>query len=212
MKKIGLFLSAACIATGAFAAYPSVYFDIGGGYASQQAMPAADEFANISGASSGSSTSSTGENLGGRAAVGLDWVTGKRTSFGVELGAAAYGSTKYSQENTSLDLNYYGYEFLGVGRLHLSKMALIIKGGIVEEMVNPTKDNVGGSSSLDLVKDSDTVLPEVGLGIGYQVGKYAQLSTMYYHTFGEDVSFDTPSGANNLPSINAFDLELTLYY
>lgn len=212
MKRIGLFLSAACIGTGAFAAYPSVYIDIGGGYASQQAMPSAGEFANISGVSSGSSTSSTSENLGGRAAIGLDWATGQRTSFGIELGAAAYGSTKYSQENASLDLNYYGYEFLGVGRLHLSKMALIFKGGIVEEMMNPGKDNVGNSGTLDLVKDSETILPEVGLGLGYQAGKHAQLSTMYYHTFGEDVSFDTQTGANNLPSINAFDLELTLYY
>ena len=214
MKKIGYSLLActAFIGTSAFAmTAPSLYFTLGAGYAEQQAMPGADEFANISNVTAGTATSSSTQEMGGRVGIGIDWTTGKYTSAGVELAAALYGSSTYDQDNASLELNYYGTELLGVGRLHLGKMALIGKAGVVNESVHPSKSNFGATGGENIQDDSE-VLPEVGAGLGYQVGKHTQLSAMYYHTFGHDVSFDTQSSATNSPSINVIDLEIGYYY
>ena len=208
MKKraFGLLVSIALVSSGAFAARPQVYVDVGVGHADQQAMPAEDEFSTISDTSG--TLSSSNQDLGGRVAVGLGWGTGKYTSVGMELGAAVYGANKYSQGNTSLNLNYYGIELLGVGKLHLSKVLLIGKAGLTNERVHPEKDNLDN----DNIESDSTILPEVGAGLGFNISKHAQLSTIYYHTFGQDVSFNTASDATALPSINLVFLELSFNY
>lgn len=211
MRKIGsygLLVSGVLLGTSAFATVtlPSLYVSIGGGYAEQLSMPGAGDFASISGTTG--ATSSSSQELGGRTAIGLNWQTSQRTSAGLELGAAIYGSQKYSQNNTSLDLNYYGIELLGVGTYSLGKLALIGKAGLTNERVHPEKDNL----SNDNIESNDTVLPELGAGFGIKMNEHVQLSAMYYHTFGQDVSFATATESTELPSINAFDLELGFYF
>jgi len=179
------------------------YVDLGFGYSGLTSMPEGDDFGDLAGVVPAGTGTSTPDNYGGRVAAGLLWNTQETLSYGLEAAAAYYGVDKYANDAASVEMNYYGLEFLGVAQLNLDKLRLIAKAGVTDEQLHPTKSNINNSS----FTDSQQILPEVGAGVAYAITPNLQLGLTFYHTFGSTVSFDNTGEACNLPSVNMSLLE-----
>lgn len=184
------------------------YLNLGAGYAAAENMPAASTFSDIDGVLPLGTDGKTEDNYGGRFAVGYMWDTESAFSYGVETAAAYYGVTKYSNSEASVDMNYYGLELLAVGQVNIDKLRLIGKVGATDERFHPTKTNIEDNPEFT---SSQQVLPEVGAGIAYLFTPNFQLGLSYYHTFGNDVSFDNNASATNLPSVDLVLLEMSYF-
>ncbi len=206
MKKILSTLifgaSVMSIAASGYADYRP-YIDLGVGYAEALNMPDGNDFSNLGGVLPVGTSSSTANNYGGRLAAGVMWDTETLLAYGIEAAAASYGMTKYANDASSVEMNYYGLELLGVAQINAGKVRLIGKAGAVLEQLHPTKGNINNEG----LNDSQQVLPEVGAGIAYAFTPHFQLGLTFYHTFGNDVSFNDTAGAENLPSVDLAFLE-----
>lgn len=200
---IGFLLSSAPC----FADSYKIYADLGAGYAAPQSMPNAYSYQLLNGTEVSGTPNRTDETLGGRATLGFLWDAKTALAYGVEAGAAYYGTTKYSTNQSTLNMHYYGIEFLGVAQLNIDLLHLIFKAGVTDEQMQPTKSTMPASQ----LQDSNTVLPEVGLGLAYSLRPDLQLGLSYYHTFGHNVNFNSNGAAENLPSMNMGLLELTYF-
>ena len=185
-----------------------IYVDLGAGYAAAQDMPATGSFVNIDGVIPSGTVGKTDTNYGGRVALGYMWNTEADFSYGLETAAASYGMTKYSNAAASVEMNYYGLEFLGVGQINMDKLRLIGKIGGTDEQFHPTKKNIENNPNFT---SSQQVLPEVGAGIAYLFTPNFQVGLSFYHTFGNTVSFESDADATALPSVNLGLLELAYF-
>lgn len=185
------------------------YGDIGVGYAAAVDMPDGNSYNDLPGVVPTGESSSSATNYGGRVAIGVLWDVETKFSYGVEAAGAYYGVTKYSNPTSSVEMNYYGLELLGVAQWNMDKLHLIAKAGATDEQLHPTKNNIDNNEQL---QDSEQVLPEVGAGFSYSFTPNVQLGLMYYHTFGGNVSFDTTGDATTLPSVNMGLLELMVLF
>jgi opacity protein-like surface antigen len=207
MKKIVATLAGISllgIAASAAAAEYSPYVDLGFGYSAPENMPSASEINNFPGIVPVGTPTSSADNYGGRIALGILWDTETTLAYGLEGGVAYYGMVKYSNLVSSVDMNYYGIELLGVAQFNIAKLHLVLKGGATEEQLHPTKTNIDNSS----FEDSNQVLPEVAAGIAYSVTENLEVGVSYYHVFGYTVNFNSTGSAENLPSVSMGLLEL----
>lgn len=179
------------------------YIDLGVGYAEALNMPSGSDFSDLGGVIPVGEGNSTTNNYGGRISAGIMWDTETILAYGIEAAAASYGMTKYSNDASSVEMNYYGLELLGVTQINAGKVRLIGKAGASLEQLHPTKANINNSG----FNDSQQVLPEVGAGIAYAFTPHFQLGVTCYHTFGSDVSLQDTASAENLPSVNMAFLE-----
>lgn len=211
MKKTfsAILLSASVMGIGVSGyAMNNFYVNLGAGYAAAQNMPSAGSFEQIEGVIPLGTPGKVEDNYGGRVALGYMWNTDTHVSYGLETAAAYYGVTKYSNAVAGVDMNYYGIEFLGVGQLNFDKLRLIGKIGATDEQFHPTKNNIENNPNFT---SSQEVLPEVGAGLAYAFTPNFQLGVSYYHTFGNDVTFNNDTDATNLPSVNLVLLEMSYF-
>lgn len=197
----GIIAMSACAT---LSADPRFYADLGFGYSALESMPEADGFSDFFGVIPVGDATSTANNYGGRLAAGLMWDTDATLAYGVEIAAAYYGVDKYSNDASSVEMNYYGIELLGVAQLNIDKVMLIGKAGVTDEQLHPTKSNINNSG----LTDSQEILPEVGAGIAYAITPSFQVGVTYYHTFGNTVTFNSSSDVQNLPSVDMTLLEV----
>ncbi len=179
------------------------YIDLGVGYAQAVDMPEGSEFSELGGIIPVGTADSTPTNYGGRLAAGLLWDVETVLAYGIEAAVASYGMTKYSNDASSVEMNYYGLELLGVTQVNVGKVRLIGKAGVSLEQLHPYKTNINNEG----LNDGEAILPEVGAGIAYAFTPSFQLGITCYHTFGQDVSFQDTANAENLPSVNMAFLE-----
>ncbi len=209
MKKI---FSTACAAmsmiavTACYADYRP-YIDVGIGYAAPQSMPNSVDYTLLEGVVIEGYPGRTDENYGGRAVFGILWDVSNFVAYGLEGGAAYYGSTKYTTSTSTLTMHYYGLELLGVAQFTFDKLHFTLKAGGTDEQMQPAEDNMRDTN----LHDSNTVVPEVGASIAYSFTPSLQLGLSYYHTFGQDVNFNNNGDAESLPSINMGLLEFTYF-
>lgn len=199
-------ISLISIAATTYADY-SPYARLGFGAASREDMPSSDALNDLPDVVPVGTGTSDDSNYGARLAFGVLWNPEMKVSYGLETAIAYYGMTKYSNDTSDVEMNYYGIELLGVMQFNLDKLHLLMKAGATNEQLHPTKSNIDDSG----LSDSNTILPEVGAGIAYSMASDFQLGVSYYHTFGQDVSFDSNGQADNLPSVDMVFLELTFY-
>lgn len=185
-----------------------LYTSLGLGYAAPEDMPKASTFDEIFGVIPAGTSGRTDDNYGGRIAIGYMLNTEATLSYGLETAAAYYGVSKYSNNVSSVEMNYYGLELLGVAQLSLDKVRLIGKLGASDEQFHPTKSNIQNNSGFT---SSQQVLPEVGAGIAYMFTPSLQVGLSFYHVFGSDVSFDNNADATALPSVNLGLLEIAFF-
>lgn len=199
----GLLMSAA-----AFADDGKIYLDVGVGYSQRQNMPTSAEYELLPGVGASGTSTQTDENEGGRAVIGMLWGTEAAVAYGAEVGAAYYGTNKYSTNSSSATLHYYGIEFLGVTQFNIDKWHVILKAGGTDEQLQVTQDNAEDTG----LSDNNMVLPEVGAGIAYSFTPNLRLGLSYYHVFGQDVTFNNNADAENLPSVNMGLLEFSYFF
>lgn len=183
------------------------YADLGLGYAAASNMPDSEDFNQLPGTDAVGSLDRTRNNYGGRIGIGVMWDANAWLSYGLETAGAYYGVTKYSNAASSVEMNYYGIECLGVARFNMNKFHLLLKAGMTDERMHPTKSNINNAD----FDGNNQVLPEVGMGIAYSVTPNLLVGLSYYHTFGDDVSFTSTETAENLPSVDMGFLEF-LYF
>ena len=192
--------------TSSAANFPSVYGTLGTGGTQALDMPSTSDFANVSTNDNGLSSES--DDYGARVALGLIWNRDKFVSPGLELGLGYYGYYQYSSESTSLETYYYGIEYLGMLQFNLKNLKVIGKAGFVDQRSDVSTDGF----SLSDLESNNAFDPEVGAGLGYQLGDKAQINAMYYHIYGDEVSFSNDTEANNLPSFDLWFAELSYFF
>lgn len=209
MKKVFLTLMGASLISAAAMSYAdySPYVDLGFGAANREDMPSSGALNDLPDVVPVGTGTSDESNYGARLALGVLWNPEMTVSYGLEAGVAYYGMTKYSNDISDVEMNYYGIELLGVTQLNLDKLHLLLKAGVTDEQLHPTKSNIDDAD----LSDSNTVLPEVGAGIAYSVAPDFQIGLSYYHTFGQDVSFDSNGEAENLPAVDMALLEIVYH-
>jgi hypothetical protein len=205
-KQLALCCGGLLIAASATAGMPSVYGTLGFGYTEALDMPSADDYAVISPVDTG--LDSTRTNYGGRIALGALWNTDKFLSPGLEIGAASYGSYKYSSSANSIQMDYYGIEFLALVQANMKNLKFILKAGLDDERMDMTATGIT-TPGMD---NNSAISPEFGVGIGYKFTPKLQLNATYYRVVGDNVNFNNSSDADNLPSFNIAFLEATYYF
>jgi hypothetical protein len=202
-KQLALCCGGLLIAASAAAGVPSIYGTLGFGYSEAIDMPSTQSYADLS--VNDSAATASRDNYGGRVALGALWNTDKFLSSGLEVGAASYGSYKYSSANSSIEMDYYGIEFLALVQANMKNLKLIFKAGVDDQRMEMSTSGIVASG----LENNSALSPEFAAGIGYEVTPKLQINATYYHIVGEDVNFTNSSDANNLPSFNIAFLEAT---
>lgn len=188
----------------AAAATPLIYATLGLGYSEAQDMPSQQDYAVLT--SSDDALTSSRTNYGGRIALGALWKADKFLSPGLEIGAASYGSYSYSDATSSLDMDYYGIEYLAVLQANMKRLKLIFKAGVDDERVDVSTSGLSSNAGFS---SNSAISPEFSVGLGYKFTPKLQINATYYRIFGEEVKFNNASQASNLPSFDIAFLEVT---
>lgn len=205
-KQLALCCGGLLIASSATAAVPSIYGTLGFGYAEALDMPSTQDYSEISLVDTG--LDSTRTNYGGRVALGAMWKMDKFLSPGLEVGAASYGSYKYSSSDSSIEMDYYGIEFLALAQANMKNLKLVLKAGFDDVRMDMSTTGITSSEW----GNNSEICPEFGLGVGYKFSQKLQLNATYYRIVGEGVNFDNSSDVDNMPSFNVGFLEATYYF
>ncbi len=152
LKQAGTFFLVSAIGSTGFATQPGFYMGLGIGNSNLHNVPA------IVNTTPPTMTTPTNTGMGGR----LFWGVGVSQYFAFEWGYSYYSPSKYSALNTSAYIRENNFDVAGKVMYPLGKWNVFAKGGLAYVFQSV-------SSALVMSSPGNTVHPEIGLGVGYNI-------------------------------------------